>query len=113
MLSEDDCGASTADLSLQRRGRSGRDKETRERAQETRGGDIKFRFEIIEMFITALTGGEVHEVPREKRIRQREVAVNARCRKRIAVEVNALFKIAAFGDAPIAGQGMMTDISEE
>ena len=55
----------------------------------------------------------MHEVPREERIGQGQVGVNARRGKRIAIEVNAFFKITTFGDAPIAGNGMMPDIGEK
>src|SRR5258706_14462161 len=113
MLGENDGSASIADLSLQRRGRSGRDKEARKRTQEARGGDIKFRFVFIEMLIATLAGGEMHEVPGKERIGQRHIGVNARGCKRVAIEVNTFFEIASFGNAPIARQGMVTDIGEE
>ena len=48
----------------------------------------------------------MHEVPGKERIGQGQVGVDARGGKRIAVEVNAFFKIAALGDAPIARDGI-------
>ncbi|MCA8974668.1 MAG: redoxin domain-containing protein [Planctomycetes bacterium] len=65
---------------------------------------------LIEMHIAALSGRDVHEVPGKERIGQREVAVDARCRECFAVEVHAFFEIAAFGDRPISGQRVMTNI---
>src|SRR5258708_7612916 len=113
MLGEDNCCASTADLSLQRSGRSGRNKETRKRTQEATRGDIKFGLEFIEMLIATLTGREMHEIPCEERIGQRHVGVNTGGGERVTVEVNTLFEIASFGNTPIARQGMMTNIGEE
>src|SRR6266498_267852 len=65
------------------------------------------------MLVTTLCGSEMHEVPSEERVGQGHVGVNASGRKRVAVEVHAFFEIASFGDAPIARDGMMTDIGEE
>ena len=113
MLGEDDDSASILDLSLHRRGRGGCHEKRRERTQEPRGGDVELRLEFIEVHIATLSCREVHEVPCKKRVGQRYVGVNARGRERIAVKVNTFFEVAAFGDAPIAGDGMMTDVGEE
>ena len=58
------------------------------------------------MLIAALAGRKVHEVPGKERIGQGQVGVNARHRQRVVVEVDAFFKITAFGDAPVAGDGV-------
>jgi hypothetical protein len=39
--------------------------------------------------------------------------MNARGGKRVAVEVDALFEITAFGNAPIARDGIVANIGEE
>ena len=48
-LGEGDHSASIPDLSLHRRGGSGRDEERGERAQEAGGGDVELGLEFIEM----------------------------------------------------------------
>src|SRR5260221_14461007 len=106
MLGEDNCCASTADLSLQRCGRSGRNKETRKRTQEATRGDIKFGLEFIEMLIATLTGREMHEIPCEERIGQRHVGVNTGGGERVPEEVNTLFQRPAVGNTPIDRAGM-------
>ena len=113
MLGEHDHSPSILDLSLHRRGRSGGDKKGREGAQEACGGDIKFRFELIEMLITAFACGEMHEIPYKKRIGQREVAVNTGRGDGIAVEIHAFFEVAPLGNAPISRQRIMADICQK
>ncbi len=61
----------------------------------------------------ALGGREVHEVPRKEWVGQRHIGVNAGSRESVAVEVHTFFEIAAFGESPIAGDGLMTDVGEE
>ena len=112
-LGQDNHSASIADLRLHRRGGIGGNEERSKRAQEARGGDVKLGFEFIEVLVAALAWREVHEVPGKERVGQGQVGVDARGRKRIAVQVNAFFEITALGDAPTARDGMMTNVGEE
>ena len=52
-----DNSASFPDLSLHRRGRSGRHEKRRERTQESCGGDVELGLEFVEMHVAALAGG--------------------------------------------------------
>ncbi len=113
VFGEDDRRASILDLGLHRRGSTGGNKERRERPQQTGGCDIELRFEIIQMLVTALAGGEVHEVPGEERVGQGDVGMDAGSGKGIAVQVHALFEVTALGQRPIAGNGLVPDIGEE
>ncbi len=112
-LGEGDHRASRADFSLHRRRRGCRHEKRGERAQKSRGGDVELGLEFVEMLVAALGRGEVHEVPGEERVWQGHVGVNACGREGVAIEVNAFFEIAAFGDAPFPGYGMMTDVGQE
>ncbi|MBV6465523.1 MAG: hypothetical protein PGMFKBFP_00802 [Anaerolineales bacterium] len=112
-LGQGDDGASVSHLRLHGRGRAGRDEETGEGAQEARSGDVEFGLEAVEVTVAALAGGQVHEVPGEERVGQGQVGVDARGGEGVAVEVHAFFEIAAFGDGPLARDGVVTDGGEE
>ena len=105
-LGQDNHRAPIPDLCLHRRGGIGCDEERSKGAQESRGGDVKLGFEFIEMLVAAFAGGQVHEIPGKERIGQGQVGVDARGGKRVAVQVNAFFEIAALGNAPTAWDGI-------
>jgi len=65
------------------------------------------------MFVAALACREVHEVPGEERIGQGDIGVNTGGGKSVAVQVNALFEVTAFGKRPIARDRFITNIGEE
>src|SRR5688572_26526319 len=113
MLGEGDHRTSRADLSLHWRGRGGRDEERGEGAQQAGCRYVELRLELVEMLITALAIRQVHKVPGEEWIRQREVCMNTCDSQSAIIQVDTFFEITPFCDPPISGDGMMTDVRKE
>ena len=65
------------------------------------------------MLVAALGLRKVHEIPGEERVGQGHVGMDAGGRQRVAVQVHAFLEIAALGDGPVAGDGLVADIGQE
>src|SRR5690606_8991563 len=109
-VGQDDKRLASARVGAERCAGRHRHRQRGEGTHQARGLNVDAVLVVVEVAVGALAAGQVHKVPAEERVRQRDVDVCSGSGEARPVQIHAAPQVATLGEVPATGYVGMADL---